>query len=303
MREAPEPLRSGPWTVRRSLPRSPGRDGVFDLQVWHDDLALPVLDFTGGAWVPTAPSFGDEGRSLRFLLIALASHTGFEVVVDLARGHWRSAGEPHGRSVAVLQERFGARSAGIAPWPVLVPPSVPAPDVAPPTGSPGECSTGSSTGSPTGSRTGPSNGSPPSLGVTTERPRDLVGDWARPEGEDEPARSAATPRTRTATTADGRWVFVGTMDAAFERASDGRLWPNYSFVMRDRAAAHTVLDSRATGTLCRWDDRRLHLRRGVGAPVRIVVDLDESTFWSENGGEPRSGARDLAELPQALAHR
>lgn len=254
------------------------------MQLWHDQLQLPVLDVTDGAWALAEPEFAADGSQLRFDVVALASKARFPVTVDLAVGHWRSPGEPRGLPVAVLQQRYGSSSA-ISAWPVVPPAPVEPPrelegEVAPPDDAPVR----------------PPDDAPvrPAEDVVVTAPPPAATPAAEPPPEDVLPPPAAT--------ADGRWRFQFAWAPVHERDASGRLRAYCHFVLHDTHAA-VGFDSRTTGDLCWPAGRWLRLVRGAAAPVWFLVDLERAVFWLENFREPLGPERPLDELVATLSRR
>lgn len=281
------PLRSGPWTWRCLPAASSGRASGGDVQLWHEALPLPVLDFVAGAWALDAPEFVADGAELRFDVVAMANRARFRVTVDLAAGRWRSAGETRGLPAAVLQQRFGGAGA-VAPWPVVLAdpePAVPPTALATASARPGEegaderadePALSAALGSPTSSPPSPAEPTPEPLPVDVPPP---------------PAISA-----------DGRWRFEFAWAPVHEHDASGRLCSYCHFVLHDTRTA-VAFDSRSTGDLCWPAGRWLRLVRGPGAPVWFLVDVERAVFWLENFREPLGPEQPLDELVATLTRR
>lgn len=270
-------LRCGPWCWRSWPSSDRGRTGFADVQLWHDQLPLPVLDVTGGAWALAAPSFAADGAQLQFDVVTLANKARFRVTVDLAAGCWRSPGELRGLPMAVLQQRYGSSHA-IAAWPVVPPaPVVPAREEereAAPANDEAAC--GHADVAVKGSMT-----------AATRTP------------EPEPAPPAAEVLPPPAVTPDGRWRFEFAWAPVHELDASGRRRSYCHFVLHDADAA-AAFDSRSTGDLCWPAGRWLRLVRGPGAATWFVVDVEKGVFWLENFREPLGPDRPLAELAATL---
>jgi hypothetical protein len=278
------PLRAGPWTWRCLPAASPGRAGVGDVQLWHEALSLPVLDFAAGAWALDAPEFAVDGAELRFDVVALANRARFRVTIDLAAGRWRSAGEPRGLPAAVLQQRFGGAGA-VAAWPVVI--VDPAPAATPP-------AIAAASANPSGEGAGERADEPArpvAVVPATPSPPSATEPTAEPLPDDVPPPPA--------TSADGRWRFEFAVAPPRERDAAGRFRSYCWFVLHDAHAA-AAFDSRTTGDLCWPAGRWLRLVRGPGAATWFVVDLQQGVFWLENFREPLGPERPLDELAAAL---
>jgi len=279
------PLRSGPWTWQAVRPADPGREDFDGVQLWHEALPLPVLDFVASAWALDAPEFAGDGL-LRFDVVALANRARFRVTLELATGWWRSAGEPRGQPAAVLQQRFGGAMA-VAPWPVVV--AAPVPVVDPPEGAAGTDDRG-------GERTDavPVLAAPaPPVAVAAHRaPIEPL-----PEPRPEPPSEEVLPPSLDSR--DGRWRFEFAFAPVREEDASGRLRSYCSFVLHDLRTA-SVFDSRTTGDLCWPGGPLLRLVRGPKAPVWFLVDVDRAVFWLENFREPLGPERPLDELVATL---
>ena len=265
-------LRCGPWCWRSWPSSDRGRTGFADVQLWHDQLPLPVLEVTDGAWALAAPEFAADGSQLQFDIVTLANKARFRVTVDLAAGCWRCPGELRGLPVAVLQQRYGS-SRAIAAWPVVAPaPVVPAREVE--------------------LEAAPIADEPPLVheDVVVKAPMPA----ATPEPEPEP--EVLPP---PAITPDGRWRFEFAWAPVHEQDASGRRRSYCHFVLHDADAA-AAFDSRTTGDLCWPAGRWLRLVRGPGAATYFVVDVEKGVFWLENFREPLGPERPLAELAATL---
>lgn len=301
-------LRSGPWTWRPSRPTSPGRFGFADVQLWHDERPLPLLDVSGGAWVLAAPEFAADGTDLQCDVVALANRARFRVTFELAAGRWRSAGEPRGQPVAVFQQRFGTGSA-IAPWPVVsIVPQVSAPpaenDEEHAAASANEVRAGgdeAAAEAPQG-EAGQTDGAMPAEEPAPGEAVTPAIERASARVEVPPGPSADEVLPPPAVTPDGRWRFQFAWAPVHERDAAGRLRSYCHFVLHDTRAA-VAFDSRDTGDLCWPAGRWLRLVRGPEAPVWFLVDVERAVFWLENFREPLGPERSLDELAATLARR
>jgi len=269
-------LRCGPWCWRSWPSSDRGRTGFADVQLWHEQLPLPVLDVTGGAWALAAPSFAADGAQLQFDVVTLANKARFRVTVELAAGCWRSPGELRGLPMVVLQQRYGGSNA-IAAWPVVPPaPVVPVHE--------GE------------REAAPIADDLPLVheDVVVKAPMPAATPQPAPEPEPEP--EVLPP---PAVTPDGRWRFEFARATAYELDASGRRRSYCHFVLHDADAA-AAFDSRTTGDLCWPAGRWLRLVRGLGAATYIVVDVEQGVFWLENFREPLGPERPLAELVATL---
>lgn len=278
--DAPD-LRCGPWRWRSWPSADRGRAGFADVQLWHDELPLPVLDVTGGAWALAAPSFAADGAQLQFDVVTLANKARFRVTVDLAAGCWRSPGELRGLPMAVLQQRYGSSNA-IAAWPVVPPaPLVPPAPVVPVHEVEREAA--------------------PANDEVARGHEHVAVSSPMPS-----ATRASEPETRAgevlpppAVTPDGRWRFEFAWAPVHEQDASGRRRSYCHFVLHDADAA-AAFDSRTTGDLCWPAGRWLRLVRGPGAATYFVVDIEKGVFWLENFREPLGPERPLAELAATL---
>lgn len=259
-----------------------GCAGFAEVQLWHDGSPLPLLDFTASAWALAAPEFAADGAELRFDVVALANRARFRVTLELAKGRWRSAGEPRGQSVAVLQQRFGGALA-VAPWPIVA--AEPVPVVAPPERSVMPDDRG---GEPTEAE--PAHPAPVAT-VPVVAPRTAS------EPAPEPPVEEVVPSP--VGSRDGRWRFEFAFAPIRELDASGRLRSYCSFVLRDLRTA-SVFDSRTTGDLCWPGGQLLRLVRGLKAPVWFLVDVERAVFWLENFREPLGPERPLDELVATL---
>ena len=266
-------LRCGPWRWRSTPSANRGRIGFADVQLWHDQLPLPVLEVTDGAWALAAPEFAADGSQLQFDIVTLANKARFRVTVDLAAGCWRCPGELRGLPVAVLQQRYGS-SRAIAAWPVVAPaPVVPARE--------------------------PERESVASSGEAARGHEELAVTPPTPAATPEPEPAAEEGLPPPAVTPDGRWRFDFAWAPEHEQDASGRRRSYCHFVLHDAHAA-AAFDSRTTGDLCWPAGRWLRLVRGPAAPVWFVVDVQQGVFWLENFREPLGPERPLAELVATL---